>query len=143
MLTSFILAAASPSAALGAYAADQLKVAQFRWAEADLDGDGRPEQFIYAGGPDWCGSGGCTLFVLSPRGNGYRLVLRASVSRPPIGVLPSRSHGWRDIGVAVGGGGNASGQVRLRFDGRRYRPGKPTVARISPHSPRMRVLITE
>mgnify|MGYP000370166062 CR=1 FL=1 len=130
-----------PSPELRTYAAESLQVSSFRWAEFDLDGDGRAEQFVYADGADWCGSGGCTLFVLTPAGGQWRQLLRATISWPPIAVLPSRSHGWRDIAVATGGGGARPATARIRFDGRRYRPGNPTNAPHVPRGVRLRVLI--
>ena len=103
-------------------------------ALADLNSDGRPEALIYAmsttesdSGPDLCGSGGCELDVLVLSKTGYRHVSTISVTRPPIRVLQTVSHGWRDIGVLVAGGGILRGyEARLRFNGTTY-PLNPTV----------------
>lgn len=100
----------------------------YRRADADLNGDGRKEVFAYITDPAYCGSGGCTLVVLSPAGHGYRVVMRSSVTRLPIRLLATSTHGWRDIGVGVSGGGiTRSYEARMRFNGRRY-PDNPTVA---------------
>lgn len=133
MLAALIMAATvpnvvAPGPALAVYLRDTLKVDRFRWAEADLDGDGRAEQFVYVLDSQWCGSGGCVLFVLARHGKGWRTVLRTTVTRPPILVLQDRSHGWHDIAVGVGGGGSAAGVARLRFDGAHYAPANPTLA---------------
>lgn len=121
-------AQARPSELLRGYAKYQLQVDDFRWAEADLNGDGRSEQFLYATGPDWCGSGGCTLFVLQSRGLDYVVLARIPVVQMPVGILPGRHRAYRDLAVGIGGGGGKSGVVAMRFDGRRYR-GNPTAMR--------------
>lgn len=97
-------------------------------AWVDLKGDGGREALVYVSGAGWCGTGGCTLLILEPRGRDFRVVGEVSVTRLPIGVLPTASHGWRDITVAVGGGGIIDGYTAiLPFNGRRY-PDDPTLA---------------
>ncbi|WP_230292941.1 hypothetical protein [Croceicoccus sp. Ery5] len=92
----------------------------------DLNGDGMDEIVAYASGPMLCGSGGCNVLVLEPAGEGFTVRMDASVSKLPVTVLDSSSHGWRDLTVWVGGGGGESGNAVLRFDGIRY-PSNPTV----------------
>ena len=72
---------------------------------ADLDGDGIDEVLAYPMGPMTCGSGGCTLFVLIPAGNSYRILDELSVSQLPIYKLPAGEDGWAELGVTVYGGG--------------------------------------
>ncbi|QSR17597.1 hypothetical protein [Novosphingobium sp. KA1] len=93
---------------------------QYATAEADLDGDGTPEVLAYLGGPMFCGTGGCNLVVLKRDGDGFRKMGETSVVQLPVGVLATRTRGWRDIGVAVSGGGMAEGIARLRFNGKAY-----------------------
>ena len=90
-------------------------------ALSDLNGDDRPEALIYAmattdsGQADLCGSGGCALYVLSLSTTGYRQVASISISRPPVRVLPTFTHGWHDISVLVAGGGIIPGyEARLK-----------------------------
>jgi len=117
-----------------AFVRNDLHVSSYKWAEADLNGDGQAEQFIYATDSSYCGSGGCTLFVLQRQPVGYRIVLRSTVTRLPIRLLSTSSHGWRDLAVGVAGGGVRSGTARLRFEGNKY-PGNPTLApRLGPGS---------
>jgi hypothetical protein len=115
----------------------------YRTATADLNGDGRREILVYSTGPDDCGSGGCVLYVLSPTAKTYRIVMRSTVTQLPIRLLPTRSHGWRDIGVTVSGGGiRKSYTARMRFDGRSY-PSNPTVPPAIPlQHPRGELLIS-
>lgn len=98
----------------------------FLSAETDLNGDGRDEVVVHVTSRDYCGSGGCVTLVLQRTGQGYRTVMRASVTRPPIRVLETRHQGWKDIGVTVSGGGAGPAyEAALAFDGRRY-PSNPT-----------------
>ena len=135
-------AAAARSDAVSAYVRQTLQVSSYKRADADLNGDGVKEAFVYVTDQDYCGSGGCTLFVLSPHGSSYRVVLRSTITQLPITLLRTSAHGWRDIGVTVAGGGINSGYVaRLRFDGHRY-PSDPSVPPAVPiKRPSGRVLI--
>jgi hypothetical protein len=98
----------------------------FLAAETDLNGDGQDEVVVHVTSRDYCGSGGCVTLVLQRTGQGYRTVMRASVTRLPIRVLETRHQGWKDIGVTVSGGGAGPAyEAALAFDGRRY-PSNPT-----------------
>jgi hypothetical protein len=98
----------------------------FLAAETDLNGDGQDEVVVHVTSRDYCGSGGCVTLVLQRTGQGYRTVMRASVTRPPIRVLETRHQGWKDIGVTISGGGAGPAyEAVLAFDGRRY-PSNPT-----------------
>jgi hypothetical protein len=99
----------------------------FRSAEADVDGDGEKEVIVYVTSPAFCGSGGCVTLMLKRTPRGFRTVMHATITRPPIRLLATRTHGWRDVGVMVAGGGvTAPYEARLRFNGQRY-PSNPTV----------------
>lgn len=130
-----ITTAASSTQPAGVTAFVQARhLTRYSVAVSDLNGDKQPEALVYAmatssgdGQADLCGSGGCDLYVLSLTPTGYRLITNVSLTRPPIRVLPSISHGWHDLGVWVAGGGITAGyEARLRFDGHRY-PSNPTV----------------
>lgn len=96
-------------------------------AFVDLNGDGVPEVIVYLSGGGWCGSGGCFTLVLARSDSSFRVVARITVTRPPIRVLASSSHGWRDIVVWVRGGGILKAyEAELRFDGKTY-PNSPVV----------------
>ena len=142
-LWAMLLLSTNPSGAysVGDFVRETLNVTSYKQARADLNGDGRPEILVYALDRGWCGSGGCTLFVLTPSANFYRLLSRTTITRPPIWLLPGKTKGWHDLGVTVGGGGIRPHMVRLRFDGRGY-PLNPTVPPARPiDSPRGKVLI--
>lgn len=87
----------------------------------DLNGDGRPEAIVHIMSAAHCGSGGCRTFIFTPEGQAWRLVTHMTISRPPIRVLPTSSHGWRDLGVFVAGGGIIPGfHALIPFDGTTY-----------------------
>ncbi len=100
----------------------------------DLKGDGAREAIVYVMDDEhqwfqhhWCGSGGCTMLVLAPTGSSYKIVGRVTITRPPIRVLVTKSHGWHDIGVWVQGGGIQPGyEAKLSFNGKTY-PSNPSV----------------
>jgi hypothetical protein len=73
----------------------------------DLNGDGRSEAVVLVSGQHWCGTGGCPLWVLTPRNQSWSMVTQAPIVRAPIRLLPSRSRGWSDL------------SAMLRFDGAR------------------------
>ncbi len=100
-------------------------------ASVDLDGDGKQEIIAYAAGPMICGTGGCPVFVFTPRADGLRLVSSISVAQPPVRLSPRSSHGWRNLIVGVAGGGIPAGDAELEFDGSSYAP-NPTVAPAKP-----------
>lgn len=106
---------------------------QYATAETDLDGDGTPEVLVYLGGPMFCGTGGCNLVVLKREGGDLIQVSETSVVQLPVGVLDSKSRGWRDLAVSVSGGGMTEGVSRLRFTGSRY-PGNAS-AEVSADAP--------
>jgi hypothetical protein len=82
------------------------------------------------------------MFVLTPVRGGWRTVTRMTVTSAPVRVLATRSRGWRDLAVAVGGGGIRGGEAILRFNGRTY-PSNPTSAPIvRRRTPAGRVLIS-
>jgi hypothetical protein len=92
----------------------------------------RQEVIVYLMGSDWCGTGGCDTLILVPENSSYTIVAEIGIVHPPIRVLDTKSHGWRDIGVWVAGGDIQPGyETRLRFDGTGY-PGNPTVPPAEP-----------
>lgn len=97
-----------------------------RQARADLNADGRDEVIVHVEGRDVCGSGGCLTLIFTPDDAGYRQIMRATVSRTPIGIAATRTGGWSDVVVGVGGGGLVDGRVVMSWDGAGY-PSNPTV----------------
>ncbi|WP_290869125.1 hypothetical protein [Aquabacterium sp.] len=117
---------ASLEAAVRAYARSQGAgdVSGFRHALFDLNRDGQDDALVLLTGPDWCGSGGCTLLVWRGVGGRFQRVSVSSVTGEPLRVLASeRRHGWATLIVHARG----HGEALMRFNGRRY-PGNPSLA---------------
>ena len=72
----------------------------------DLDDDGVDDALIYAQGPDWCGSAGCTLFVLQGSEHAFTLRSRTTIAQLPLWVSAHSTDGWRDLIVHAGGAGD-------------------------------------
>ncbi len=94
----------------------------FKYAGADLNGDGRPELIVYLTGPEWCARTGCTLAVLSPSsGTSYETISTIRRVKPPVIISPQRTNGWHDIHIRAGlAEFPRSHKITLRFSGRGY-----------------------
>jgi hypothetical protein len=91
----------------------------------DLNGDGKQEAVAYI--LSCCGSGGCNMLILQPKGAGYRLVTQMTVTQSPVVISKNKTNGWSDLIEYAEGGGMPLTYVVLRFNGRSY-PTNPTVA---------------
>lgn len=109
------------------FAEDRTSNPDTRYAHgwADVNADGRPEAFVYIMSGNYCGSGGCDLFIYTPEQGSFYQMARTSVTQTPVRVLNSRTRGWRDIAVGVSGGGTRARAVLLTHQGGTY-PGNPT-----------------
>ena len=61
---------------------------------ADIGGDEREEALVYLADPGRCGSGGCSLVILTPSGRGWRSVGQTSVTQLPVHRLRTSREGW-------------------------------------------------
>lgn len=84
----------------------------------DLNKDGNMEYFIGFSNDYFCGSGGCTYYLVNHTGEVLSLF---SVSRAPFYVLPSTTNGWYDLVI-----NSNSGMRKLTFDGKSY-PANPSI----------------
>jgi hypothetical protein len=102
---------------------------------------------IYMTQGGWCGSGGCTLFILRPDGADLVELGRVSVTNPPVRVLTTRSHGMPDISVQVRSDyypGPGPKFVALSFDGETYASNPTTPStRLLDGEPEEEVVISE
>jgi putative lipoprotein len=78
---------------------------------ADLNGDGRPEALVYMMSGNYCGSGGCALYIYTPEQGSFYQHASMSVTNLPVRALNTRTQGWRDLSVAVAGGGTRARTV--------------------------------
>lgn len=97
----------------------------------NLDSEGYHEIIVHVVGQTVCRSEGCDTHVFTPDGQTFRHVATIRSTRPPIRVSPVRSHGWRNLIVAVSAGGARphAHDVELRYNGTSY-PSDPTTAPI-------------
>ncbi len=97
---------------------------QFDCVLADLNSDGHADALALMNGKSgYCGSGGCTLFVLQAADNGFAKIGAVKVVNAPIYLRATSHHGLRDLLVQVRGGGAIPGFAALEFDGQSYPPG--------------------
>jgi hypothetical protein len=106
--------------------ADDIGATRYARAFVSLHGSRQTQVIVRLMGRSWCGSGGCETLILNDDGRAFHLVSKISVTQLPIRVLETRSHGWRDLGVEVSGGGILTAyEARLSFNGAAY-PSNPT-----------------
>jgi len=86
--------------------------------EYDINDDNQKEIFVGLNGHYFCGTGGCTVLLLSPEG---KLITRFTVTETPIVISRNRTKNWNDLIL------NSKGQnYLLKFDGKKY-PSNPSV----------------
>jgi hypothetical protein len=71
-----------------------------------------------------CGTGGCTLMILQPKGTSFHVEKSFPAALRPVTLLPEQHFGRPDIGIRCRCEPTKDGwafyQIPLRFDGRRY-----------------------
>lgn len=98
----------------------------FGYALVDLNGDGRDEAVVYISDANWCGSSGCWLQVFRRTRSGWRPLMDLGNTRPPIRLLPTTTHGWRDLsGRQYGGGTDRPFESWIRLGARANDPEGP------------------
>lgn len=91
---------------------------QFVFFEYDLNDDSNKETFVGLFGSYFCGSGGCTLYLLN---NGGVTITRFTVAGMPVIIDNNKSNGWKDLFIRSGGNFRI-----LKFDGKSY-PSNPSL----------------
>ena len=97
---------------------------KFSAASISLDEKTQME-LVYLSGKDWCGTGGCTAFLLSRGQSSFKIIQKFTLVRLPIRVLCHRTKGWNDLVMWVRGGGGSGHTTVMRFNGSRY-PSNPS-----------------
>ena len=67
---------------------------RYEAADFDLNEDGVSEILLTLPTSNWCGSGGCTLWVLNSKG---ALISKTTVVDFPIGISSEKTNGWFDL----------------------------------------------
>jgi len=91
----------------------------FDYASIDLNGDGEPEILVLSRDQEWCGSGGCTLFIYRRSSNALAEVASVGLVGEAL-IADKRINGWKSLVIE-----NRSGLWLLTFDGKTY-PSNPT-----------------
>jgi hypothetical protein len=82
------------------YPMDEEQPTRYFDAFIDLNGDGRQEVVIYIRGPQHCRTSGCSIIILTPRGESYTDVGYVQ-GYLPVRALDKWSYGWRSLGIRV------------------------------------------
>ncbi|UBB90393.1 hypothetical protein J4771_03290 [Candidatus Kaistella beijingensis] len=69
---------------------------KFSMHQSDLNNDGQKEVFVYLNSPYFCGTGGCTILLLSPN---QELITKFTVTNPPIFIEPTFKNDWKILTV--------------------------------------------
>ena len=110
----------------------EVKSTRYVAAFVHLRDDNSQQVIVYLIGSAWCGTGGCEVLILVPKGSSYTVLAEIGVAQQPIRILETKSNGWHDLGVWVQGGGIQLGyEARLSYDGKTY-PDNPTVPPAQP-----------
>lgn len=91
---------------------------KFIFFEYDLNGDQSKEILVGLTGPYFCGSGGCTQYILNTKGE---VLSKFTVSDYPVVIAPEKTNGWSDLYILSGGDYRV-----VKFDGKTY-PSNPSV----------------
>jgi hypothetical protein len=90
---------------------------QFKYSQYDLNNDGEQEILVGLTGPFFCGSGGCTIYLLTHHGD---VITKFSVVRYPLYVDTFSTKGWRNL-IFYSGGANRL----VQWNGKSY-PSNPS-----------------
>jgi hypothetical protein len=94
---------------------------RYSYATFHLSETAEAQIIVYVTGRGWCGTGGCTLLILNPKGSSYDVVGRITIVLLPVEVLRSTTNGWHDIAVrAKGVSMGHQFTAVLKFNGGKY-----------------------
>lgn len=99
---------------------------RYYYNRIDLNGDGKPETFVYLTGPTVCGTGGCSALIVQKADGQYKIASRFSLVRPPIIIRDQVTNGWKNIIMYVSGGGMEGRYKELIFNEGTY-PQNPSI----------------
>jgi len=68
----------------------------FSLHQSDLNNDGEKEIFVYLNSRYFCGTGGCTVLILSPK---QELITKLTVTTPPIFIEPTIKNNWKILNI--------------------------------------------
>lgn len=93
---------------------------KFIYGMYDLNGDGNNEYFVAPRGGYFCGSGGCTIYLLSSEG---KTITRFTLADFPVSVSTDKVNEWNRIYI------NSKGEQHpMDFNGKSY-PSNPSMVK--------------
>jgi hypothetical protein len=90
---------------------------KFIFFEYDLNDDGKKEILVGLTGSYFCGSGGCTQYILDNQGN---VISKFTVAGSPVIIDTQKSNGWKDLIIYSGGKNHL-----MKYNGQKY-PSNPS-----------------
>lgn len=90
---------------------------RFIFFEYDLNDDGTKEIFVGLTGSYFCGTGGCTIYLLDSQS---KLINTFTVAGYPIVIDKNKTNGWKDLFIHSG-----KKDRIVKFDGKQY-PSNPS-----------------
>ena len=94
---------------------------KYLYDQVDLNGDGNMEILIGLNGSNFCGSGGCTVYLLTHQGD---VITRFTVVDYPVYVATESTKGWKNLVLTSG-----RKDRLVQFDGEKY-PSNPSVLEV-------------
>lgn len=91
---------------------------KFIFFEYDLNDDGKKEILVGLTGPYFCGSGGCTQYLLDNQG---AVISKFTVADYPVVIDTEKSSGWKNLFIHSGHKNRV-----VKFDGKKY-PSNPSL----------------
>ena len=91
---------------------------RFIFFEYDLNDDGKKEILVGLTGPYFCGSGGCTQYILDNQG---AVITKFTVADYPVVIDTNKSSGWKNLFIRSGHKNRI-----VKFDRKKY-PSNPSL----------------
>lgn len=108
---------------------------KFSFYEIDLNNDGKYEYFVKPEGQYFCGTGGCTFYLLN---NNFVINTTFTVTNSPIFKTSSKTNGWNDL-ILLGDYSENEGvknYIHLKYDKiKGHYPSNPTLIKKSEVAP--------
>lgn len=94
----------------------------YTFQRTDLNNDGRRDAIVLFRTPYgfWCGTHGCTMFVMQAHNESFSLVSAIQTVRPPVHVSEVETNGWKNLILRVSGRSIKAKDVAMKFDGTGY-----------------------
>lgn len=92
------------------------KAPPHKYVLIDINNDSKKDAVVLLNDRNYCGSGGCNLYIFQRTNSGFKYISKSMITKPPISLLNSKKHGWNTLVVNTGG----IGAVLMEFNGSRY-----------------------